>query len=572
LKSVKNNFQGVFKTMSILKSKHVFLRVGAIIFLALFARTYSVHANPDAADDAMASIRAEAIRADMRFLSDDALEGRGTGSRGYDIAAKFMATQFESLGLQPAGDNRSYFQNVPLRLAKPDEAKTSLVLSRSGKDETLTFRKDYISRGDPVLPESSVEAPVVFVGDGVTAPDQNYDDYQDIDAKGKIVALMAVAPNFESSLKAHYSSSEVKLRNAVAHGAVGVILLDDPVFEGLYSFEEQVRDLSFPELRWLDKQQRPNDYFPELKGNAFLSLEATKRFFAGSAHSAEEVFAAMKAGKTMSFVMPISAKIRNVTGLKDVAGRNVVAKLEGSDATLKNEYLVYSAHLDHLGIGEPVKGDSIYNGALDNASGSAILLEVARAFSGMKTRPRRSILFLSVTGEEAGLLGSDYFAHYPTVGKTSVVANVNMDEDLMLWPLRDIVAFGAEHSSLDAVVKKAAARLDLSESPDPNPEEVVFIRSDQYSFVKQGVPAIFPVAGFKSDDPKIKPADIFKNWELTRYHQPQDDMDQPGLDWDAAAKYTRFVFLCGWLITEDSQRPTWNKGDFFGEHYAHQAN
>jgi Peptidase family M28/PA domain len=572
LKSVKNNFQGVFKTMSILKSKHVFLRVGAIIFLALFARTYSVHANPDAADEAMNTIRPEAIRADMRFLSDDALEGRGTGSRGYDIAAKFMATQFESLGLQPAGDNRSYFQNVPLRLAKPDEAKTSLVLSRSGKDETLTFRKDYISRGDPVLPESSVEAPVVFVGDGVTAPDQNYDDYQDIDAKGKIVALMAVAPNFESSLKAHYSSSEVKLRNAVAHGAVGVILLDDPVFEGLYSFKEQVRDLSFPELRWLDKQQRPNDYFPELKGNAFLSLEATKRFFAGSAHSAEEVFAAMKAGKTMSFVMPISAKIRNVTGLKDVAGRNVVAKLEGSDATLKNEYLVYSAHLDHLGIGEPVKGDSIYNGALDNASGSAILLEVARAFSGMKTRPRRSILFLSVTGEEAGLLGSDYFAHYPTVGKTSVVANVNMDEDLMLWPLRDIVAFGAEHSSLDAVVKKAAARLDLSESPDPNPEEVVFIRSDQYSFVKQGVPAIFPVAGFKSDDPKIKPADIFKNWELTRYHQPQDDMDQPGLDWDAAAKYTRFVFLCGWLITEDSQRPTWNKGDFFGEHYAHQAN
>jgi hypothetical protein len=559
--------------MSILKSKHVALVcLCAVIFLALFTLTHSVHANPDAADEAMNGIRPEAIRADMRFLSDDALEGRGTGTRGYDIAAKFMATQFESLGLQPAGDNGSYFQGVPLRLAKPDETKTTLVLSRSGKDQTLTFRKDYISRGNPVQAESSVEAAVVFVGDGVTAPDQNYDDYQGIDAKGKIVALMAEAPNFESSLKAHYSSGEVKLRNAVAHGAVGVILLDDPVFEGLYSFKEQVRDLSFPELRWLDKQQRPNDYFPELKGNAFLGLAATKKFFAGSAHSAEEVFAAMKAGKTMSFVMPISAKIHNVTGLQEIAGRNVVAKLQGSDATLKNEYVVYSAHLDHLGIGEPVKGDSIYNGALDNASGSAILVEVARAFSGMKTRPRRSILFLSVSGEEAGLLGSDYFAHYPTVGKTSVVANVNMDEDVMLWPLRDIVAFGAEHSSLDTVVKKAAARLDLSESPDPNPEEVVFIRSDQYSFVKQGIPAIFPVAGFKSDDPKIKPADIFKNWELTRYHQPQDDMDQPGLDFDAAAKYARFVFLCGFLITEDSQRPTWNKGDFFGEHYAHAAN
>jgi hypothetical protein len=543
----------------------------AVILSLLFARTYSVHANTDAADEAMNTIRPEAIRADMRFLSDDALEGRGTGSRGYDIAAKFMASQFESLGLQPAGDDGSYFQSVPLRSAKPDETKSTLVLSRSGKDETLTFRKDYISRGNPVLPETSVEAPVVFVGDGVTAPEQNYDDYQGIDAKGKIVAFTFGAPNFESSLKAHYSSGEVKAHNAVAHGAVGVIILDDPVLERLYSFKEQVRDLSFPELRWLDKQQRPNDYFSELKGNAFLSLEATKKFFEGSPRSAEEVFAAMRAGKPMSFVMPITAKIHNVTALQDVGSRNVVAKLQGSDPTLKNEYVVYSAHLDHLGIGDPVKGDSIYNGALDNASGSAILLEVARAFSGMKTRPRRSILFLSVTGEEAGLLGSDYFAHYPTVSKSSVVANVNMDEDLMFWPLRDIVAFGAEHSSLDAVVRKAAARMHLSESPDPNPEEVIFIRSDQYSFVKQGVPAIFPVPGFKSDDPRIKPTEIFKNWEQTRYHQPQDDMDQPGLDFDAAAKYARFVFLCGLLITEDSQRPTWNKGDFFGEHYAHQA-
>jgi Peptidase family M28/PA domain len=559
--------------MSILKSKHVQLVcLCAGILLLLFASTYSVKANPDAADEAMSTIRPEAIRADMRFLSDDALEGRGTGSRGYEIAAKYMASQFESLGLQPAGDNGSYFQSVPLRSAKPDEVKATLVLTRSGKDETLTFRKDYISRGDFVRPDSSVEAPVVFVGDGVTAPDQNYDDYQGIDARGKIVAFVFEAPNFESSLKAHYSSGEVKLRNAVAHGAVGVIVLDDPVLERLYSFKEQVRDLSFPELRWLDKQQRPNDYFPELKGNAFLRLEATKKFFEGSPHSAEEVFAAMKAGKPLSFVMPITAKIHNVTGLKDVASRNVVAKLEGSDPTLKNECVVYSAHLDHLGIGEAVKGDSIYNGALDNASGSAILVEVARAFSGMKTRPRRSIVFLSVTGEEAGLLGSDYFAHYPTVGKSSVVANINLDEDLMLWPLRDIVAFGAEHSSLDAAVRKAAARLQLSESPDPMPEEVVFIRSDQYSFVKQGVPAIFPVPGFKSDDPKIKPEEIFKNWEQTRYHQPQDDMDQPGLDFDAAAKYARFVFLCGWLITEDSQRPTWNKGDFFGEHYGHQAN
>jgi Zn-dependent M28 family amino/carboxypeptidase len=524
----------------------------------------------DPAEQAMNTIRPEAIRAGIRFLSDDALEGRGTGTRGYDVAAKYMASQFESLGLQPAGDHGTYFQAVPLRSSRPDETKTQLTLTHAGKSpETLIFRQDYISGGDPVRADTSVEAPVVFVGGGVTAPEQGYDDYQGVDVKGKIVALLPEAPNFESSLKAHYSSIEVKAKIAVAHGAIGVIVLTDPVAEKIYSFNEQVRDLSFPQFHWLDAQQRPNDYFPELRGNVFLSMNAVKKFFEGSPHTAGEVFAAMAAGKPLSFAMPLTATIRNVSTLQDVPSRNIVAKLEGSDPALKNEYLVYSSHLDHLGIGEAVKGDNIYNGALDNASGSAILVEVARAFATLKTRPRRSILFVSVTGEEAGLLGSDYFAQNPTVQKSSIVANVNMDEDLMLWPLQDIVAFGAEHSSLEAVIKKAAARMHLVESPDPLPDEVVFIRSDQYSFVKQGIPAVFPVPGFKSADAKINPAAIFKNWEATRYHQPQDDIDQPGLDFDAAAKYARYVFLCGYFITEDPQRPTWNKGDFFGEHYAH---
>ena len=178
------------------------------------------------------------------------------------------------------------------------------------------------------------------------------------------------------------------------------------------------------------------------------------------------------------------------------------------------------------------------------------------------------MLFVAVTGEEKGLLGSDYFAHYPTVEKKNIVADVNMDEDLMLWPLKDIVAFGAEHSSLANIVKEAASRLDLSVSPDPMPKEVIFIRSDQYSFVKQGIPSIFPVPGFHSGDPNVNPEAIFKNWEETRYHQPQDDMNQPGLDFDAATKYARFVFLCGWNIAQQKDRPRWNTGDFFGEHYA----
>jgi len=536
--------------------------------LALALPAGAAQASADPSEAAMQSIRPEAIRAHMNFLADDLLEGRGTNSRGYEISARYMATEFESMGLTPAGDAGTYLQNVPLRSARPDEPNTTLSLIRNGKPETLIFRKDFLAQGDPARKETSIEAPVVYVGFGVTAPELNYDDYKGIDAKGKIVAMVFEAPNFESSLKAHYSSFEQKTANAVAHGAVGIIVVNDPVLEGLYPFKEQVRDLSRPGLRWLSKEGVPNDYFPQLRAGAFLSLEASRQLFAGSGHTPDEVFQAAKEGKSLVFPLPLSAKIHKQTKLEDVSSHNVVAKLEGSDPALKNEYLVYSAHLDHLGIGEPVKGDSIYNGALDNASGCAILLEVARAFSKMNPRPKRSILFVAVTGEEAGLLGSDYFAHYPTVSKDAIVANVNMDEDQMLWPLLDIIPFGAEHSTLDGVVKLAAERLHLGISPDPMPEEVIFIRSDQYSFVRQGVPAVFLVAGFKSNDPKIDPPAIFKDWEATRYHQPQDDMQQPGLDFNQAVKYAQFAYLCGWLITQDPARPTWNAHDFFGDRYA----
>lgn len=542
--------------------------VCSALVMALALPAVAAPAATDPSDAAMESIRPEAIRAHMNFLADDLLEGRGANSRGYEISAKYMATEFESMGLTPAGDAGTYLQNVPLRSVRPDEPNTTMSMIRNGKMETLVFRKDFLAAGDPGRKETSVEAPVIYVGFGVTAPEQNYDDYRGIDAKGKIVAMVFEAPNFESSLKAHYSSFEQKVANAALHGAVGLIVVNDPVLEGMYSFKEQVRDLSRPGLRWLTKEGAPNDYFPQLRGGVILSLETSKQLFVGSGHTPEEVFQAAKEGKPLTFPLPLTAKIHNQEKLEDVSSHNVVAKLEGSDPALKNEYLVYSAHLDHLGVGEPVKGDVIYNGALDNASGCAILLEVARAFTHMNPRPKRSILFVAVTGEEAGLLGSDYFAHYPTVSKDAIVANVNMDEDQMLWPLLDIIPFGAEHSTLDGVVKRAAERLHLALSPDPMPEQVIFIRSDQYSFVKQGIPAVYPSPGIKSNDPKINPVAIFKEWEETRYHQPQDDMQQPNLDFNQAVKYAQFAYLCGWLISQDPQRPAWNAHDFFGDHYA----
>jgi hypothetical protein len=454
-----------------------------------------------------------------------------------------------------------------MRSGRVDEAKTALTLVRGGKQKTLVFRRDYITGADFGRADTSVEAPVVYVGFGITADDQGYDDYKGVDVKGKIVAqLYGAPPTFETSLRAHYSEQELKQENAVARGAVGMIILSDPVEEQIYSFKDEVRDLAFPQLDWIDREKHLNEYYPALRGNALLSMEAAKEFFEGSGHTAEEIYAASQSGKALSFAMPLTAKIRNVSKLEDIHSPNVAAKLPGSDPALRDEYVVYTAHLDHLGIGEPVKGDKIYNGALDHASGSAEVLEIARAFTRLNPRPRRSIVFVEVTGEEEGLLGSDYYAHYPTVPKKAIVANINIDEDLMLWPLEDVIVMGAEHSSLSNVAAEAAKLLHLEVSPDAQPEQTFFIRSDQYSFVKQGVPAIFANAGTKSDDPKINAKEIDKKWEDEVYHQPQDDMGQP-FDFAAGVKFTQFNFLCGYFVAQKTERPTWNPGDFFGAHY-----
>ncbi len=407
----------------------------------------------------------------------------------------------------------------------------------------------------------------------MTAPEQSYDDDAGIDAKGKIVAIVPGAPSqFEATMRAHYSSGSMKAANAAARGAVGAIVLDSPAVEQNYPFKERVSDLACQDMRWLNAKGQPNDYFPELRGAVFLSMETTASVFQGSGKSLEEIFAAAEEGKPSSRVLPLTAKIKTVSKFRDLRSPNVVARIVGSDAKLRDEYVVYTAHLDHLGIGQPVNGDRIYNGAVDNASGSACLLEIARAYSRMQPRPRRSILFVSVTGEEAGLLGSDYFAHYPTVAKERLIADINVDGNLaLLWPIEDVIARGSEHSTLGATVREAAARLNLDVSPDPFPELVFFIRSDQYSFVKQGIPSVFPSAGTKSSDPNIKPQQIITKWRQTIYHKPQDDMNQP-FDFESGAKYARFNFFLGYLVAQKTEKPAWNPGDFFGEHYAKKAN
>lgn len=543
-----------------------------VLTIALLKGSSSLRAGNDEADTASSAIRPQAIRADMQFLADDVLEGRGTGTRGHEIAAKFMAAEFEAMGLEPAGDNGTFFQNVPLRSIRPDEERTTLSIVRGGKEEALVFRQDFITLGDPGRTEVSVQGPVVYVGFGVTAPERGYDDYVGLEAKGKIVAfLYGAPPGFEPTIRAHYSAGVTKAANAAAHGAAGTILLDSAELERLYPFNDRVRDLAFPSMRWLSPQRQPNDYFPELSGSVILNMQTTARLFEGSGTTSEEIYAAASKGKPLSVPLSITIKTKIVSKHEAIQSPNVVARLPGGDPGPRDEYVVYSAHLDHLGIGEPVNGDRIYNGALDNASGSACLLEIARAYSQMIQRPRRSILFVSVTGEEEGLLGSDFFAHYPTIAKGNLIADINMDGAALLWPMEDVLARGAEHSTLAAGVREAAARMNIDVSPDPYPESVLFIRSDQYSFVKQGVPSLFLGPGYKSSNPDIKPGEIRKAYLANRYHKPQDDMNQ-AFDFESGARFARCAFLLGYLVAQKTAKPAWNPGDFFGEKYAKTKN
>jgi Peptidase family M28 len=517
---------------------------------------------------ALAGVNADAFRAHLAFLADDALEGRGTGTRGHEISALYVAAQFEKYGLEPMGDKGSYFQRIPFREITVVPEQCELILSRDGKEQALKWGDDFLMRGHELTPDARVEGSVVFVGYGVTAPNQNYDDYAGIDVRGKIVAYLAGAPaRFPSEQRAHYGSGREKAKAAVAHGAIGIIALNTPEWSKSLPWERVIIGYAFPAMRWLGPDGMPNDAFPELRATTALSLPTSKTFFDGAPKSWDQVWADAQAGKPQAFPMPFTARLHSVSKHREISSPNVIAVLPGSDPRLKNEYVVYTAHSDHLGIGKPINGDSIYNGAIDNASGTAALLEIAETFSRLPQRPARSILFLAVTGEEKGLLGSDYYAHFPTVPKEAMVADINMDGATLTYDFADIVPFGAEHSSLMKVVRNEAKRFNVTVSPDPTPEQVYFIRSDQYSFVRQGIPAVFLSEGFHAVDPKIDGRAVTENWIKKYYHSPFDDMNQP-LVFEAAVKFMKLNIAIGYDVANAPQRPTWNQGDFFGELYA----
>ena len=514
---------------------------------------------------ALESIRPETIRAHMQFLADDLLEGRRTGERGYEIAARYVAAQMGEIGLEPAfGD--SWFQRVPFRTA--DVTGASLTLTAGGTRRTLRDEKDFLIAPNPFEERAVVEAPVVFAGYGITAPEAGHDDYAGLDVEGKVVAVLSAAPSrFPNHLRAFHSQMREKNRNAAERGAVGMIVFSTPDEEKRVPWDLAVTYSRAPDFLWLDDDGEPVGVPRALRFRAKLSRSGAEALFAGSGRTLDDVFAeAASSGKPRGMRLDASVRVELSSRHGRVESPNVGGILRGSDPELGDEYFTYVAHLDHLGVAPRGEGDRINNGAYDNASGVAIMLEVAEAFAQLQQPPARSVLFLAVTGEEMGLLGAEYFVHHPPVPLDRIVANVSLDMFLMLYPLRDVIAFGAEHSTLGSVAERAAGELGIAISPDPMPEEVIFIRSDQFRFVQKGIPALFLVHGLDSGDPSRDGGTITARWRRERYHRPGDDMTQE-MNFQAGVDFAKLNLLIGRHVANAEERPDWHAGDFFGEKF-----
>ncbi len=535
----------------------------------LWACTHSTPASEE--PESGPQIDIPALRSHIDFLADDLLQGRATGTPGYDIAARYVASHFMRMGLDPAGDDGSWFQSFETVEESLVRGSAQLIIHRPGDDLVLVENKDFLIGGSYIDASNEITAPVVFAGFGVTAPELGYDDYEGLDVDGHIVATFGGAPpGFDHNQRAYYSTGQVKSGNAAARGAVARLGFITTDRLERYDWESRVKSFAFTGMRWINEEGKVQGMYPPISAGATLSPAAIDKLLVGSAVDQDTIQNNAAESVTGSAVLPVRMTIRRKSTQTRKRTANVAAILRGSDPALADEFVVMTAHLDHIGVGPEIDGDTIYNGAYDNAVGIAYLLEVARMMTESDTRPKRSVLFLAVSGEEKGLLGSDFFVENPTIPMDSVVGNVNLDMPLLIYPPADVVAFGAEHSSLESVVAAAAAENGFDLSPDPMPEEVIFVRSDQYPFVRKGVPAVFMVPGFTSADPDIDGREAFLHFLGNVYHTPADEIDLP-FEEESAARFGQLNFDIVMAIANDPDPPRWNEGDFFGGKFGRES-
>ncbi|MDQ3287124.1 MAG: M28 family peptidase [Pseudomonadota bacterium] len=511
---------------------------------------------------------ANRIEADVRYLADDALEGREAGTRGFDMAADYVAQRYQEIGLQPAGDAGTWFQQVPLLKATREQEGARLQIDRGGHAVSLRFQEQFLPALNYNAAVHALTAPAVFVGQGVHAPALQHDDFAGVEVGGKIAIVLGGAPaRFDKDRRAFHSSSREKQRELAERGAVGVVFVSTDADELRSPWVRSSARWQKAGMRLRGTDGKGIDAWPQLQAGASVSAAAAQLLFDGGPHTAGELFAQAKAGTLRAFDLPGTITLAGRTRIEPTQTRNVVGKFPGSGGTASAEHIVYTAHLDHVGIGAPVDGDSIYNGALDNALGVAIMIEAARELLNAAAVPARSMLFVALTAAEKGLLGAEWFAAHPPVPRQSLVANINVDMPVMLVPSRDVVPIGIEHSSLQAAVETAAGELGLSLSPDPYPEEVVFVRSDQYAFIRAGIPAVYLTGGMEHVRNGADPKAALQEFLRDCYHQPCDDASQP-IQYGDAAHMAKLNARVGRLIADDPARPRWNTGDFFGETFA----
>ncbi len=550
------------------------LGVGASVMASVVAGPPPASADP--VERTAAQVRPTAIEAHVRFLADDLLEGRGTGQRGHEIAARYVAAQFGQYGLLPgAGDGPDgWYQSFRLVESAPVlPAAAAVLIAADGRTRALEYGTHFIPGVDYKQPEAVVEAPLAFVGYGIHAPEFAHDDFADVDLRGRIAVVFSGSPKkLPAHARAFYSDSQQKLGGLIRRGAIGVIAIDTPEDEVRVPWERRLKQAWRPRMRALDTNGEPIEDYRELRGRFAFSRPAAELLFAGAPEPYASVIAKAQAGEPQSFELPGRVRLKTVSQLRELSSSNVLGLLPGSDPQLAQEVIVVTAHLDHIGRGLSVGsggGDQIYNGAHDNASGIATLLETARVLAAGQ-RPRRSVLFAAVTAEESGLIGSDVLARRGAGAERRFVANVNMDMPTALVATRDFIAFGAEHSTLGPVAASAAQREGFVLSPDPRPEEVVFIRSDQYSFVRQGIPAIYMDGGNQAVDPAVDAGALVNSFLKERYHTVSDDLSAP-MDFATLGGLARVNLRILEDVGNAPRPPEWLPGDFFGKRFAKPA-
>ena len=520
------------------------------------AAAAKIEAQPDAAGR---------LRADISWLADDAREGRKTGTEAYREAATFVAARMSDIGLEPGADG-GWFQEVPLVSGSPvlDAASMSISGPDGNKHDLEVVEEVLIF---PSIASDTFEisnAPAVFVGYGVHAPEFGYDDYASVDVQGKVVVYFSGAPDiFDNESHAHFISSGLKAKVASGRGAIGMVALTTKASEKSSPWKEMSANSSFTTMTWIWPDGTPDTSGPNIKGTAILRPDKAQLLFAGAPHSYAEARAAAdgESEGVGSFNLAAKVSIAGAMKTEKVTSPNVAGLIPGADPVLKNEYVILTAHLDHVGMNEKLIAegkDGINNGAIDNATGIATLLEASRRFM-KEGAPARSVLIVAVTGEEVGLLGADYFAHFPTIGGGEMVANVNLDMPVILHSFTDVIAFGAERSTIGPIMKSALDEAGIELSPDPVPELGVFTRSDHYRFVEQGVPSIFLWTGFANGGEE-KFWDFYNN----HYHKPSDEISLPILYGDLA-RFADVNYIIARALASAQEKPRWNEGDFFGD-------